>query len=84
MLDSLFNKVKETPTQVFSSEYCKISKNTYFEKHCELLLVYIENEVHSSVLLEVSFSVILWFLQVVLIISSNGNGSSNKVVLMVS
>ena len=24
---------KETPTQVFSSEYCKILKNTYFQKH---------------------------------------------------
>ena len=24
---------KETPTQVFSCEYCKIFKNTYFEEH---------------------------------------------------
>ena len=28
---------KETPTQMFSSEYCKIFKNTYFEEH--LLMV---------------------------------------------
>ena len=38
MLESLFNKVvglrpKETPTQVFSYEICKIFKNTYFEGH---------------------------------------------------
>ena len=25
--------LKETPTQVFSSKYCKICKNTYFEEH---------------------------------------------------
>ena len=36
MLESLFNKVvglrpKETPTQVFSYEICKIFQNTYFE-----------------------------------------------------
>ena len=24
---------KETPTQFFSSEYCEIFKNTYFEEH---------------------------------------------------
>ena len=24
---------KETPTQVFSCEYCEILKNTYFEEH---------------------------------------------------
>ena len=24
---------KETPTQVFSCEYCEISWNTYFEEH---------------------------------------------------
>ena len=24
---------KETPTQVFSSEYCETFKNTYFEEH---------------------------------------------------
>ena len=36
VLESLFNKVagqKETPTQVFSYEYCKIFTNTYFEEH---------------------------------------------------
>ena len=27
---------KETPTQVFSCEYCEISKNTYFEGHLRL------------------------------------------------
>ena len=39
VLESLFNKVaglqacnKETPTQVFSCEYCEIFKNTYFEE----------------------------------------------------
>ena len=26
---------KETPTQAFSCEYCKIFKNTYFEKHLQ-------------------------------------------------
>ena len=25
--------LKETPTQVFSCEYCKIFKNIYFEEH---------------------------------------------------
>ena len=25
--------LKETPAQMFSSEYCKIFKNTYFEQH---------------------------------------------------
>ena len=44
VLEPLFNKslkvcnfiylyLKETPAQVFFSEYCKISKNTYFEEH---------------------------------------------------
>ena len=43
MSGSLFNKVaglkacnvikKETPTQVFSCEYCDIFKSTYFEEH---------------------------------------------------
>ena len=35
VLESLFNKIllKGTPTQVFSCEYCKIFKNTYFEEH---------------------------------------------------
>ena len=27
---------KKTPTQVFSSEHCKIFKNTYFEKHLRM------------------------------------------------
>ena len=35
LLKNLFLQLnqKETPAQVFSSEYCKIFKNTYFEKH---------------------------------------------------
>ena len=35
MLESLFNKVyqKETPTQMFSCEYCKIFKSIYFAEH---------------------------------------------------
>ena len=35
MLEAPFHKVykKETPTQVFSSEYCEIFKKTYFEEH---------------------------------------------------
>ena len=34
MLESLFNKAdKETPTQVFSCEYCEIFINTYFAEH---------------------------------------------------
>ena len=46
MFESLFNEVaglkaynfikKETPTQVFSCEYCKNFKNTYFEKHLQM------------------------------------------------
>ena len=41
MLESLLNKVaglkalKETPTQVFSSEHCEFYKNTYFEKYLQ-------------------------------------------------
>ena len=36
------NFIKNTPTQVFSSEYCEIFKNTYFEEHLlsEQLLLY--------------------------------------------
>ena len=42
VLESLFNKVdskdiKEAPTQVFSGEYCKIFKNTFFTEHLQLL-----------------------------------------------
>ena len=34
VLEFLYNKVAlETPTQVFSYEYCKILKSTYFEEH---------------------------------------------------
>ena len=33
VLESLFNKVAGTPTQVFSCEICEIFKNTYFEEH---------------------------------------------------
>ena len=29
----LFIKIKQTPIQVFSREYCEIFKNTYFEEH---------------------------------------------------
>ena len=44
VLESLFNIVgdlqerylKETPIQVFSCEYCKIFKNTYFEEHLQM------------------------------------------------
>ena len=44
MLESLFNKVyskdtKEAPTQVFSCEYCKIFKNTFFTEHLRWLLL---------------------------------------------
>ena len=35
MLESSFNKVKETPTQVFSCEDYEIFKNTYFEEHLQ-------------------------------------------------
>ena len=27
---------KETPTQLFSCEYCEIFKNTYFEEHLQM------------------------------------------------
>ena len=30
---------KETPTQVFSCEYCKISKNSFFIEHLQWLLL---------------------------------------------
>ena len=46
MLEALFSKVaspkaynfnkKETPTQVFTCEYCEIFKNTYFEEHLQM------------------------------------------------
>ena len=42
VLESLFNKVaslKETSTQVFSCELCKISKNTFFTEHLQWLLL---------------------------------------------
>ena len=32
-LEGLQLYYKETPTQLFSCEYCEISKNTYFEEH---------------------------------------------------
>ena len=44
VLESLFNKAGglrcanyqiETPTQVFSCDYCKVFKNTYFEEHLQ-------------------------------------------------
>ena len=37
VLESFFNKVTDlqTPTQVFSCEYCEIFKNTYFEEHLQ-------------------------------------------------
>ena len=35
----------QRPAQVFSCEYCKIFKNTYFEKLCELLLLEIGTSV---------------------------------------
>ena len=33
---------KETPTQVFSSEFCEISKNTFFTKYLRQLLLIIK------------------------------------------
>ena len=36
VLESLFNKLKETPTQVVFCEYCEIFKNTYFEDHLQI------------------------------------------------
>ena len=44
-LEFLFDKIadlkvrKETPTQVFSCEYCKIFKNTFFAEHFRWLLL---------------------------------------------
>ena len=47
VLESLFNKVagpegqqlyqKETPTQMFSGEYCKMFKSTYLEEHLPMV-----------------------------------------------
>ena len=34
MLKSFFNK--DTPTQLFSYEYCEIFKNIYFEEHLQM------------------------------------------------
>ena len=46
-MESHFNKVadlqlhyKQLPTKVFSCEICEIVKNTYFEEHCERLLLW--------------------------------------------
>ena len=45
VLKSLFDKIadlkarKETPAQVFSCEYCKIFKNTFFAEHPRWLLL---------------------------------------------
>ena len=46
MLESLFNEVaglqlyqKETPTEVFSCEFCEIFKNTFFREHLRWLLL---------------------------------------------
>ena len=43
MLESFYNKEqlyhKETPTQVFSCEICKILKNNDFEEHLQWLLL---------------------------------------------
>ena len=36
VLESLFNKLKETPTQVVFCEYCEIFKNTYFEEKLQI------------------------------------------------
>ena len=33
LCQSLFCNEKETPTKVFSCEYCEIFKNIYFEEH---------------------------------------------------
>ena len=36
--------LEQTPTQVFSSEYCEIFKNTYFDEHLlteQLILFYV-------------------------------------------
>ena len=51
-LESLFNKVaglkacifnnKETPTQVFSCEYCEIFKNSFFIEHL-LFIIFFRN-----------------------------------------
>ena len=48
MLEFLFDKIedlkvrKETPTQVFSCEYCKTFKNTFYSEHLQWLLLYNE------------------------------------------
>ena len=41
-------KAKVTPTHVFSSEYCEIFVNTYFEEHLRTAAVKGENELHTS------------------------------------
>ena len=66
-LESLFDRIadlkarKETTTQVFSYEYCKIFRNTFFAKHLWWLLL---NRLHYRVLgrnfLKILEEVILW------------------------
>ena len=54
LLESLFNKVAglracgtetETQKQVFSCEYCEMSKNSFFMEHLRWLLVLIINAI---------------------------------------
>ena len=51
MLESLINKVKkETPIQLFSCEYFKKFKNTYFEEYLQTPVGYSIKNVYSYIL----------------------------------
>ena len=54
VLESLY--YKETPTQVFFCEYCKMFKNTYFEKHLQMAtsanwLLFLKNGLELEIIL---------------------------------
>ena len=41
--------LKETPTQTLSSEYCKVFKNTYFERHLQTAASNYFKKLHNKV-----------------------------------
>ena len=65
MLESLFNKLcsnfikKETPTQVISCEHSEIFKNTYYEKHLQLLLL-CTSPVSSTIVFQIYTELLLY------------------------
>ena len=39
---------KETPTLMFSCEYCEIFKSNYFKEHCERLLLILRKRIDTA------------------------------------